>query len=141
MDAHGGWIASAVDLVHFASAFDSPIQCKILNATSIDAMFARPDGQAGETTDHRPKTVYYGCGWNVRPAGGQGRLNTWHTGSLDGTATLLVRRHDGLNWAILFNSRNGAGGKYLAGAIDGLIHKAADEVKSWPTIDLFERYL
>src|SRR5262249_30724806 len=31
MDAHGGWLASAADLVKFASAFDHPDRCPVLS--------------------------------------------------------------------------------------------------------------
>jgi N-acyl-D-amino-acid deacylase len=60
MDAHGGWISSAVDLVRFASAFDKPQQSRILKAASIEQIFARPDGLAGHKPNGEPKQVYYG---------------------------------------------------------------------------------
>ena len=130
MDSHGGWIASAEDLVRFAAAFDDPDHCKILGAKSIETMFARPPGAAGEDKDGKPAASYYGCGWAVQPVG-DGKANTWHNGSLDGTSTLLVRRWDGLTWAVLFNSRQAKGGE-PAGLIDPLVHEAADAVKHWP---------
>jgi len=141
MDSHGGWLASAVDLVRFAAAFDVPAACKILRPESIATMFARPDGAAGHETGGKPKVAYYGCGWSVRPIGRQGEANTWHTGSLDGTSTLLVRRYDGKNWAVLFNTRNGPDGKRLSGKIDRSIHKAAERVRSWPDTDQFPQLL
>ena len=70
------------------------------------------------------------------------RINVWHTGSLDGTSTILVRRHDGFCWAVLFNSRNGFNsdnGKFdvvPSRAIDGAIHQAVDAVREWPTADI-----
>ena len=45
MDAHGGWLASAVDLVRFATAFDHPDKCPILKSQSIHEMFERPAGE------------------------------------------------------------------------------------------------
>lgn len=132
MDAHGGWIASAPDLVRFASAFNDPGRCKILKPRSLAMMFARPPGAAGKTKEGKPRDAYYACGWEVRPIGDAGAANTWHGGSLDGTSTLLVRRHDGLTWAVLFNSRDRAGKDEPAGAIDALVHEAADAVKNWP---------
>jgi len=60
----------------------------------------------------------YACGWSVLQVGGPRRLNTWHMGSLDGTSSLLVRRHNGLVRAALCNSRKQTGGKEPAGAID-----------------------
>ena len=141
MDSHGGWLASAIDLVRFATAFDMPARHTILQPASLAAMFARPAGSVSLEADGQPKPTHYGFGWNVRPIGKDGRANVWHTGSLDGTSTILVRRHDGLSWAVLFNSRNGANGKVLSATIDPLVHQAADRVKTWPTNDLFDSYL
>jgi N-acyl-D-amino-acid deacylase len=137
MDSHGGWISTASDLVRFGAAFNDPQKCKILKPPSIKTMFARPDGLAGHDKAGKDKDVYYGCGWQVRVVDREGRINTWHTGSLDGTGTILVRRHDGLTWAVLFNSRNNAKGVSLTNLIDPLVHQAADKVKTWPKGDLF----
>jgi len=52
-----------------------------------------------------------------------------------------VRRHDGLCWAVLFNTRANAKGTYLGNLIDPLVHEAADKVKRWPKRDLFEKGL
>jgi hypothetical protein len=133
MDSHGGWLASAVDLVRLASAFDRPETCRILKADNVRTMFARPEGAAGHEPDGKPKAAYYGCGWMVRPVGAAGKANTWHAGGLDGTSTLLVRRHDGLAWAVLFNTQRGTlKDKDLAAAIDPLVHQAVDAVRRWP---------
>jgi CubicO group peptidase (beta-lactamase class C family) len=140
MDSHGGWISSAPDLVRFASSLDHPEKCKILKADSIRTMFARPDGPAGQGKGGKPKDVFYGCGWQVRVVG-EGRINTWHNGALDGTSTLLVRRSDGLTWAVLFNTRNNQKGMNLSDMVDGLVHQAADMVKRWPDRNLFEKGL
>ena len=139
MDAHGGWIASAVDLVRLASALDDPATCGILSKESIQTMFSRPAAPLWLDENQMPRSHYYGCGWLVRPVGSRGRLNTWHTGSLDGTSTLLVRRQDGLNWCVLFNSRDMPDGTRPAVKIDPLIHRAADAVTDWPDRDLFSQ--
>jgi CubicO group peptidase (beta-lactamase class C family) len=130
-EAHGGWIASAPDLVRFASAFDNPADCPLLKPETIETMFARPEGAAGYEADGRPKAAYYACGWSVRPVRDRGR-NTWHSGLIAGTSALLVRRHDGLDWAVLFNTQSTPDGRTLSGVIDPLIHRAADAVRSWP---------
>jgi N-acyl-D-amino-acid deacylase len=124
MDSHGGWIASAPELVKFASAWDDPDAEKVLNRKSVAAMFARPPVL-------KPGAVWYGCGWDVRDVGG-GRINTWHTGLLPGTSTLMVRRSDGLDWVVLFNQDRDKDGKVLSDLIDPLVHQAADAVKRWP---------
>ena len=131
-EAHGGWIASALDLVWFASAFDDPASSKLLKAETIAAMFARPEGAAGFEANGHAKPAYYGCGWSVRPVGSAGLANTWHTGLIAGASAILVRRHDGLNWAVLFNTDRNPSGENLAGLIDPLVHGAADAVRQWP---------
>jgi N-acyl-D-amino-acid deacylase len=140
-EAHGGWIASAVDLVKFASAFDDPASSPLLSAKGIEEMWARPAGAAGHEEDGKPKPAYYGCGWSVRPVGSSGKANTWHLGQISGTESILVRRFDGLNWAVLFNTHHTPEGKSLSGLIDGRLHEAADKVTNWPDIDLFGSYL
>ncbi len=130
MDAHGGWISSAVDLVRFAAALDDANKSPLLKKPTIEAMFARPDGRAGYDAEGKPLPVYYGLGWNVRPE--RGGFTAWHNGALDGTASLLVRRYDGIDWAVVMNSRTNAKGQYLGKLIDPLLHQAAAKVKRWP---------
>jgi N-acyl-D-amino-acid deacylase len=136
MDAHGGWLASAVDLARFAAAMDAPSQKNVLKAETRRMIYEPPAppvsrNEAGKLEDH-----YYGAGWSVRPVGNNGRANYWHTGSLPGTFTLLVRRHDCLSWAVLFNQRS-ENSKLPDGAIDSAMHRAADAVVEWPEKDLF----
>lgn len=140
MDAHGGWLASAVDLVKFASAFDDRANSKLLRGETIGTMFTRPTGLAGYDKDGNPRPLSYGCGWMLTTVGETGRVNQWHTGSLPGTSTILVRRHDGLNWAVLFNTRNDARKEVPSRTIEPLIHQAADAVKEWPEIDRFPEF-
>ncbi len=120
-----------------ATAFDAPRFGTILNAASVETMFSRPDGRAGHKADGTPEATYYACGWHVRDKQPNNGMNTWHNGYLDGATCLLVRRHDGLAWAVLFNSDTGSNGKSAAVAIDSLVHKAANAVKEWPEKDLF----
>lgn len=126
--AHGGWVASAVDLVKFASAFDRPQMSSLLAGPQIRTMYARPTGQDGDS--------FYACGWLVRPIRNTAS-NTWHDGLIPGTSAILVRRFDGLNWAVMFNTQADPKGKALSGLIDGKVHQAADAVTSWPDRDLF----
>ena len=102
-------------------------------------MSARPPGLAEHEPDGKPKAVYYACGWLNR-VDDDGRVNSWHTGSLPGTATILVRCHDGRNWVVLFNARVSPHTAHLTRTVDGLVHQAADEVEQWPEHDLFEEY-
>ena len=131
MDSHGGWIASAEDLAKFAAAFDDPDQCPILSRQSIEWMYRRPPGLAGHDEDGSEKPVYYSLGWSNRIVGND-RVNHWHTGSLPGTATILIRRHDGKNFVALLNTRVSPSTDHLGREIDQLLHQMADAVTDWP---------
>lgn len=131
MDSHGGWIASATDLAKFAAAFDDPDHCPILRRESIATMYGRPPGLAGHEEDGTEKPVYYSLGWNNRIVG-DGKVNHWHTGSLPGTATILIRRHDGKNFVALLNTRVSPTTDHLGREIDQLLHEMADAVEHWP---------
>lgn len=136
MDAHGGWIASAVDLARFAAALDDPARSPLLKPETISKMYAPPAAPVAHQSDGKITEAYHGCGWMVRPIGHEGRANYWHGGSLPGASTLLVRRWDGLSWAVLFNQRS-ENKKLPDGEIDGALHRAADAVREWPVEDLF----
>ena len=131
MDSHGGWIASAPDLVRFAmgcneaAADPNSTRPALLNRASIEEMFDVP-------TSFVPSDpgVWYGLGWNVRRTSSGTNRNTWHMGALDGTSTILVRRSDGMTWCVLFNMRKNAAGEELARLIDPLMHAAADRVSA-----------
>ena len=75
----------------------------------------------------------------MRPVGKNGQANYWHNGSLPGTNTLLVRRWDGLSWAVLFNERSDDK-KLPDSEIDPALHRAADVVEKWPEHDLFREW-
>jgi hypothetical protein len=118
-----------VDLARFARVYDGVTP--VLSPASAARAFAPPE--TGASRNGR----YYGCGWHVRPAAGG--LVAWHTGSLPGTYTLLVRRFDGLAWAVMFDQRDDPyGEKYHD--IDAALHDAADDVETWPEGDLGALY-
>jgi CubicO group peptidase (beta-lactamase class C family) len=98
MDAHGGWIASAPDLVRFTAAIEGRGCNALLQPATRKQMLDEPAPPANTR-----KEVYCGLGWNVRPQAGD--AHWFHTGSLAGTTTLLVRGCDGITYAALFNSR------------------------------------
>jgi N-acyl-D-amino-acid deacylase len=136
MDSHGGWVASAVDLARFVTALDDFDNCPLLCRASIETMFGRPNGEAGADPDGKPKDVFYALGWQVRDLG-DGRYNRWHTGSLPGTTTIMIRRHDGRNFVGLLNTRISPAASSLGGDLDREIGNASARVESWPDYDLF----
>jgi CubicO group peptidase (beta-lactamase class C family) len=126
---NGGWLASVVDLTRFATIYDGATT--VLAEDSVSRAFAPPE------TGVRADGSYYGCGWHVRPVT-EGR-DTWHNGSLPGTYTLLVRRFDGLTWAVMFDQRDDPSGESYAD-IGPDLHEAAEAVDTWPSGDLSGEY-
>ena len=139
MDAHGGWLASAIDLGRFAAVFNDPAHCPILRPETINTLHEPPAPPVSRKSDGTLASKFYACGWSARPTGDEGKANYWHDGSLPGTATLLVRRWDGLSWAVLFNQRS-EDRALPDDAIDGALHRAAEAVSEWPAHDLFPQY-
>lgn len=136
MDSHGGWVASAVDLVRLTSDFTTPESSRLLPPEWVHKMFGeRPAGLAGHDKEGKPKDTFYGLGWQIRPVKSETSVNAWHNGSLDGTSTVMVRRWDGFCWAVLFNTRNNKGGGRLASEFDALTHPVVDTITDWPTTE------
>jgi CubicO group peptidase (beta-lactamase class C family) len=133
MDSHGGWIASAPELARFAASFDKPDASPILSAASIETIFALPATITRK--DYKPGEKYYACGWEVRDYG-NGRRNTWHTGSLPGCYTFMARWSNGVDCVVLFNKRGPGFEK-----IDPLLSKTARSISTWPDHDLFPEML
>ncbi len=135
MDAHGGWLASPIDLVRFATAIDGRRGHALLTPDSLHEMTNRPS-YAQQTTDG----AYMGLCWNLRDAGQD--KNWWHTGSLPGTSSLLVRTHHGFAWAAVFNDRPAKTRDRYAfhEELDALFWQAVEEVDTWPAEDLFLRF-
>jgi hypothetical protein len=131
MDSHGGWLATAADLVRLSSSFDVQTNSPLLPSDLIDAMWSQPL----ELTNSPP--TYYGAGWWVRPLGG-GTYNAWHNGSLAGTFSYTVRRADGYCWAAIFNRRDEVGDVPDYNNIDSEMNAAINSVTAWPTNDLFD---
>jgi len=98
MDSHGGWIATASDLVKFLN--------HVAGAPGIPALL-KPATIQQMTT---PAAAYdpnsparYARGWMVR---NNGAGNWWHNGSLPGSTTIMVRTATGVCWAALTNTRS-----------------------------------
>lgn len=133
MDAHGGWIASIVDLMRFLTAVDGrSTRPDFLQASTINLMVSRP-----ALPDWQNSSWYYALGWQVRPQGSD--ANWWHQGSLPGTSTILVRTYRGLSWVALFNLRPQNADTFFI-ELDDSLWKAVNQVTEWPTYDLFANY-
>ncbi len=120
MDAHGGWVASPIDLVRFASRFDG-----------FDGVgdFLQPETERLMTTvtpQSAARNMPYGLGWQVT-----GSNTWWHNGSLPGTISILARRADGLAWSAVTNSKTNNPN------IDDMMWRVVGSVSQWPDYDLF----
>jgi CubicO group peptidase (beta-lactamase class C family) len=133
MDSHGGWLASAPDLARFAAAFDDEANCPILSADSIEKMFSLP--ATIDREKYKPGDYYYACGWEVRDYG-NGRRNTWHTGSLPGCYTFMARWSNGVDCVVLFNKR---GPDF--NTIDPILSSTVKSISNWPDNNLFDQML
>lgn len=120
MNAHGGWLFTARDLVRLLLAVDgSPTHPDILLPATLDTMTA-PSAEARR----------YAKGWMVSKRG-----LWWHTGCLNGSTSLVARTADGYTWAILFNSCPNT--NRFWNDLEGLGEDCVNSVATWPTHDLF----
>jgi hypothetical protein len=111
MDAHGGWIASAVDVARFASALDEPQRFPALGGERIHNWFAR---------DYKHKGALDGTSTLMdRP-------------KLDGvTWTIFFNSR--------YGEGQGKDPKNLVDLIEPELAKAAHAIKKWPDGDLFKK--
>jgi CubicO group peptidase (beta-lactamase class C family) len=115
MDSHGGWLASASDLVRFLNHVDGfQSTANILKPETIRLMTAPSSSNPG-----------YARGWAVN-----NRPNWWHAGSLPGTTTIMVRTASGFCWAALTNTR-AVGGEDMGLALDNMVWDMVRKVKAW----------
>jgi CubicO group peptidase (beta-lactamase class C family) len=128
MDAHGGWIASATDLLRFLVRVDGfATRPDILSTGSLATM-----ATATTATTATGGAAGYAKGWAVNAAG-----NRWHLGDIAGTMAFLVRTSDEFGWAALFNSRNDAQLNLMRSDLDGMFGTIVGRITDWPPIDLF----
>ncbi|HEX6749461.1 MAG TPA: serine hydrolase domain-containing protein [Longimicrobium sp.] len=130
-DASGAWVSSTVDLLRFLGGVDGRAdRPDILRADLVAEMTGSgPDQCAGGA-------CYYAFGWWVRPT--QGDATWWHTGTLPGTTSILVRTYDNFSWVGLFNTRSLTAN--LEVEVDAALRNAFAGVTSFPTHDLFSTF-
>lgn len=135
MDAHGGWIATAADLVRFATAIDGQRGPALLKPETVNLMLhaTRPPGEGlNGLANDKPAT---GLGWVVQP--GMRGLNWGHTGALGGgTGAYLSRTADGVTIAFIANTLPGDFVGFLQ-AVTQTLPATAGQIGTWPSHDLF----
>ncbi|KAA9332999.1 beta-lactamase family protein [Hymenobacter busanensis] len=119
MNAHGGWVFSARDLVRLLLAIDgSPSHPDLLTPASVATMLQPSDNNRR-----------YAKGWMVN----KGRVR-WHTGSLDGTASCVATNNEGYTWAILLNGCPAP--NRFWNDLEELGWDCIKSTNDWPTLDL-----
>lgn len=93
-DAHGGWIATAGELLKFLLALEHGVNANgMISAETFKTMLDKPSFE-------KDTEEWYGFGLDIRNNG-----STWgHSGQMEGTSGVLTRHCGGYAWALLFNS-------------------------------------
>lgn len=128
MDAHGGWIASAIDYAKFMNAIDGRRGTRLLSPASVTTLTARPS-----TPEFQTSNGWYALGLTANILG-----NWWHDGGLPGTATFQIRTNDGFQYVLLLNSQGLDPNLYFE--MDTGFWDARARVTAWPTTDQFTSF-
>jgi N-acyl-D-amino-acid deacylase len=130
-DSHGGWIASAADLIRFATAVDGQRGDALLTPASVEAMLNTP--RPSETVGGSRGS--FGLGWEAAPTANG--VEWSRDGGLPGsTAARLVKSPDGIAFAFIFNSLPLAWEEFFVDA-ETAIRGALTDVETWPEDDQF----
>ena len=120
MNAHGGWLFTARDLVRLLLTVDkSPTRPDMLLPATIDTMTAPSEASRR-----------YAKGWMVNKRG-----VWWHTGYLNGSSSIIARTADGYTWAILLNACPNT--NRFWNDLEGLGWDCINRPNAWPSNDLF----
>jgi hypothetical protein len=120
MDANGGWISTAIDLLLFLRRVDDDA-----SPPDILSQNSRNEMRTGTTAN-----MTYGLGWFW-----DGSTYEGHNGCMTGTSSFLVNRPNGVAYAVLANKRTGCSWE-LKGAVDGIIAQLESKCQ-WPAYNLF----
>ncbi len=136
LDAHGGWIASAADLVRFTMAVDGQRGTALLSPAALQTMIdtSRPkESGIGSSWDMKPVTA--GLGWDTKLV--PGGVEWSHGGALWGSsAAWPYHGPEELTMAFVFNSLPAEFREFFREAGEAIL-ATAGAVQTWPTHDLF----
>jgi len=122
-DAHGGWIASPIDLVRFMVRVDGEAtKPDILASDSRTTMVTK----AG-IKDSNGNDPNYGFGWANNPQS--------HNGAMSGTVAILAKAQNGFTFAVIANTRPANDG--FAGNMSAMAQNIINGISAWPSYDLF----
>jgi CubicO group peptidase (beta-lactamase class C family) len=116
MDSHGGWLATPTDLVQFLNHVPNLLKPETIRIMTTPSP-AYPQGSPAK----------YARGWMVR---NNGLGNWWHSGSLPGSTTIMVRTSTGLSWAALTSTRTEPS-NVIDTALDEMMWNMVRQVPAW----------
>ena len=124
MDAHGGWIATPIDLVRF-----------LVHVDQTNNPYGDVIGLFAQNTMYTPSATNnaYCKGWMRIPNSG----SLWHNGALPSTLSEMKRTSDGFCFAILMNTRPAEGKDRNGVAMGQLLGNIKNTITKWPAHDLF----
>jgi CubicO group peptidase (beta-lactamase class C family) len=119
-DSVGGWIATAGDLVRFATHLET-----VLKPATIATMTT--PSSASQRRHFVTGWSQFAKGWLISDGG-----SWWYNGTITGTSAILVRTKSCLSWAALANSRKNAPHQFqVVQALDKMMWDMVRAVKAW----------
>ncbi|GLR19970.1 serine hydrolase [Portibacter lacus] len=121
MDAHGGWVSTAGDLIKFGTAVDGKSSRPDIISPFYRQLMVTPSNYSN-----------YAKGWAV------GNGSMWHVGSLPGTTAEIVSvGNDDIVFSFALNFRFESNIDKFNEEIDAAIWEGIYSVNEWPEYDLF----
>lgn len=136
MDAHGGWVISALDYAKFLDAIDGRRGPAFLQVPTVLGMTQKPN--IPDWTTEAKFWYAFGIGITLKPNGYQ-----WgHDGGLDGTTTMYTRTPDGFTVVAFFNTRppNDDRDDQLQGELLDSILSILGKTTAWPADDYYSTF-
>jgi len=131
IDAHGGWLASAVDLTRFLNAVGGRHGKQVLQPETVRTMWTRPD-----LAQYRNGGNYYSLGWDVVP----GKVIARHNGAITwGTFSSMQRLPGNITTGVNFNRLPFDIRKAIE-QFQAQIAEAFGSISGWPQTDLYPKY-
>ena len=130
IDAHGGWVASVVDLTRFLNAVGGTTGKQLLAPATVTQMLAKPT-----IPQYRNKDQWYAFGWNTGAS-----FVMSHNGAITwGTSSTIGRLPGGLTFALCYNRLPYDISAFVTASAKSAA-EAINRVTMWPSHDLYAQY-
>jgi N-acyl-D-amino-acid deacylase len=137
VDAAGGWVASAVDMVRFLTNLDGSRGKSVLKAKTRQLMREPPPAPLKP----RDNGTWFGLGWDIIVE--KGKAYGWYKeGSYQGMRTFMKRLPGGQNWALLYDASMEFDpiDLRMVASTGEEVHQLVERFDRYPDIDLFDDY-